>query len=219
MLVSTVVSFSCEGRCTESQQIGLSKRAFPKGEAPSADLLTRRTPVLCAPRERIPSHSLSSCSTTTQLRQATGLCQSRSLGLPWSPSRSALPNLITSDLMSTHDALVNAPLSREVSGRPRQRAFESRSQRALRSKTGYHRAPALTGSHCALTHNCGAGQYYGGLLVEHLSTRLRLVSRQLGELSTSPFTHMGAFSHRSSWSGWGEPLARSLSTCDKGPFG
>ena len=123
--------------------------------------------------------------------------------------------IANADQMSTHGARANAPLSRKVSGRPRQRAFESRSQRALRSTTGYHRARSTTGSHCALTHNWGAGHYYGGLFVEHLSTGI-LPSGQSSQLRTVhlPFHPHGCFnSHRVN------PLARSLSTCDKGPFG
>ena len=92
-----------------------SLRERPSSAAP----LTRRThhcAVSCALRDRIPSHSLSSCSTATQTEARDRLCPVPIAWPPvWSASRSALLNLITSDLMSTHGARANAPLSREVS--------------------------------------------------------------------------------------------------------
>ena len=68
------VFFLCEGRCAEFPHTGLSQRAFPE-RRDSGNRLTQQThhyPILCAQRDQIPSHLLSSCSTTTELRQTTG---------------------------------------------------------------------------------------------------------------------------------------------------
>ena len=85
LLVSTVVSFSWKGRCTESQHTGLSQRAFPKGETPATAHPHRRDSpsprLLCASRQDPEPPALfllDNNSTQTSDR----LCQFRSLGLP-----------------------------------------------------------------------------------------------------------------------------------------
>ena len=86
VLVSTVVSFFARGAL-----LGVSAHwAFParlptgrdSGNRLDLTQWTHHYAIRCALRVRIPSHSLSSFSTTTKLRQRKGLCQSRSLGLP-----------------------------------------------------------------------------------------------------------------------------------------
>ena len=74
LLVSSVMSVFCaRGRCAESPHTrGVSKRAFPKGETPATASTSHHYPFRCALRVRTPSHLLSSCSTTTKLRQTTG---------------------------------------------------------------------------------------------------------------------------------------------------
>ena len=127
--VSTVVSFSCEEGCTESQHTGL---CFPKGEAPSAAPLTRRThhyPVSCAASSQDPEHSLSSTETNDGVV---------SVPIAWPPVRSplcsALPNLITSDLIR----------------RPRHRTLRRESASALSHL--FHSVTSLNKwYHCALT--------------------------------------------------------------------
>ena len=72
LLVSTVVSFLCEGRCTESQHTGISQRAFSQ-EAPSAAHLTRLTTTPSPVRFESGSRaSALFLLDTTSLRQATG---------------------------------------------------------------------------------------------------------------------------------------------------
>ena len=76
LLVSTVVSFFLRGAFH-----GISTHwAFPvrllqgrdSGNRHDLTQKTHHDPILCAPGDQIPSHSPSSCSTTTKLRQTTG---------------------------------------------------------------------------------------------------------------------------------------------------
>ena len=89
--VSTVVSFFVQGALRGVSTHWASpvrpepaRLPFGRDSGTCLDLTqwTHHYPVRCALRDRIPSHLLSSCSTTAQLETSDPLCQSRSLGLP-----------------------------------------------------------------------------------------------------------------------------------------
>ena len=114
--VSTVVSSFVQGAlCGVSTHWAFPAR-LPEGRNSSTCLdltqWTHRYPVRCGLRDRIPSHLLSSCSSTTELRQTTGRV---SLGCLASRAEAPLSLLHHSDV-STHVARASAHLVAESAG-------------------------------------------------------------------------------------------------------
>ena len=89
--MSTVVSFFVHGALRGVSTHWAFPARLPQGRDSGTCLdltqWTHHNPVLCALRDRIPSHLLSSCSTTTKLRQTTGCVSPSSLERVRSPPR------------------------------------------------------------------------------------------------------------------------------------
>ena len=203
-----------EWRCTESQHTGLSQLVFPKGEAPSAGPLTRRTTTTPSP-VRIESGSRALALfllNTTSLRPTTGCVSPDRLASRPEPFGSALLSLITSDQASTHSFRANAPLRREVSKLCAQHGYHcalTLNWRAAtvpqRQATGCVSPDRLVSRSETSSLCCTKPDHFGpnehtrrprhprmSALATGSYDTSRLISAQQGVLATSPFTHLGA---------------------------